>query len=390
MIPVARAHKRTWNPKSQTWNLESSGQFEIAKGYFARGAQRIAFRLNEIDSEGRKTPLVAKFMDVDTLMPLVGPITRDMYFSDAKSQVVACSLAAKFNKGRPPKKVEVLPVFVLEFPDWNALCLVEPELTGTYDKHNNNNGDVLSRSQTPQAFSHFTYEATRGDLVVVDVQGVGETYTDPQIHSTTGKGYGLGNQGRAGIKKFLATHSCNGVCLTLGLPRLVNGTKAKPWPKKLVEKLRQTHQAPVHKPVPVPSNPAEEDNQVVTAESIVTAMRVNVIGLARTSIHPTSPSNSSSCACSRSATVTVIPSPRHEPDVAVSEQAEDPKDKKMHSRKENIKPANHKPSNLDSKRRRHRVRLYAPMGEAMAPLFGRRRSFSAGPLPRRRFGLPIC
>ena len=34
-----------------------------------------------------------------------------------------------------------------------------------------------------QAFSHFTYQHTQGRMIVVDIQGVDDTYTDPQIHS---------------------------------------------------------------------------------------------------------------------------------------------------------------------------------------------------------------
>jgi len=48
----------------------------------------------------------------------------------------------------------------------------------------------------PQAFSHFTYVVSGGRYLVVDIQGVGDVYTDPQIHSLDGKGFGLGNYGQ--------------------------------------------------------------------------------------------------------------------------------------------------------------------------------------------------
>ena len=34
-------------------------------------------------------------------------------------------------------------------------------------------------------------------------------YTDPQIHSIDGKGYGVGNLGMRGIMTFLESHTCN-------------------------------------------------------------------------------------------------------------------------------------------------------------------------------------
>jgi elongation factor 2 kinase len=49
---------------------------------------------------------------------------------------------------------------------------------------------------TPQAFSHFTYEHSRGRILVCDIQGVGDTWTDPQIHSCNSEGYGKGNLGQ--------------------------------------------------------------------------------------------------------------------------------------------------------------------------------------------------
>ena len=39
-----------------------------------------------------------------------------------------------------------------------------------------------------QVFSHFSYEFTRGKMMVVDIQGIGTLYTDPQIHTINGKG----------------------------------------------------------------------------------------------------------------------------------------------------------------------------------------------------------
>ena len=56
-------------------------------------------------------------------------------------------------------------------------------------KYNSNSGfvDNTTCRQTPQAFSHFTFERSGHELIVVDVQGVGDLYTDPQIHTADGK-----------------------------------------------------------------------------------------------------------------------------------------------------------------------------------------------------------
>ena len=121
---------------------------------------------------------------------------------------------------------------------------VENYVGGAYIKHQNNSGFVgfsqqdgpapavsLSRRMTgapahsddedtntilvratPQAFSHFSYVASEGQLIIVDLQGVGDLYTDPQCHSCTGEGYGEGNLGLRGIALFFGSHQCNAVC----------------------------------------------------------------------------------------------------------------------------------------------------------------------------------
>ncbi|CAN7976489.1 unnamed protein product, partial [Ixodes persulcatus] len=68
-----------------------------------------------------------------------------------------------------------------------------------------------------QAFSHFTFERSGHELLVVDVQGVGDLYTDPQIHTAGGQDYGEGNLGVRGMALFFHTHRCNCVCKGLGL-----------------------------------------------------------------------------------------------------------------------------------------------------------------------------
>ena len=91
-----------------------------------------------------------------------------------------------------------------------------------YKKWNDNCGYVskLYYSAALDAFSHWTYTATDGFLMVVDLQGVDRdgTYilTDPAIHCINSR-FGPTNLGTIGIKKFFKRHSCNWVCKAMNL-----------------------------------------------------------------------------------------------------------------------------------------------------------------------------
>jgi hypothetical protein len=61
---------------------------------------------------------------------------------------------------------------------------------------------------TPQAFSHFSFYHSGGEQLVCDIQGVGDLYTDPQIH-TTGSGMSSsGDNGTNGIIAFFQVSVC--------------------------------------------------------------------------------------------------------------------------------------------------------------------------------------
>lgn len=86
----------------------------------------------------------------------------------------------------------------------------------------------------PQAFSHFTYEKSKRQLMVVDLQGVltaktdgTKLYelTDPVIHKRRSNrnrtmkkwSFGRTDRGEKGMKAFFETHKCTDACKFLGL-----------------------------------------------------------------------------------------------------------------------------------------------------------------------------
>jgi hypothetical protein len=161
------------------------------------------------------------------------PMTNDrrVYFDETMTQSVAETYAQDFNRLASQKGLKVsvafLPVSVLHFyndghpsTESGQLACLEPYLPGDYVKHNDNGGNIGTSDPTAQAFSYFSYIQSNKLLVVCDIQGVGDFYTDPQIHTMDGSGFGMGNLGQRGIDCFLRTfrYSSNAVVQQLGLP----------------------------------------------------------------------------------------------------------------------------------------------------------------------------
>lgn len=94
-------------------------------------------------------------------------------------------------------------------------------IDGAYEKFSNNAGwetnKVSESSLISHAFSHYSYQATEGYLMVVDIQGASGILTDPQIHCLDTDRFGAGNLGYEGILKFFFNHTCNHYCKSLGL-----------------------------------------------------------------------------------------------------------------------------------------------------------------------------
>lgn len=206
----------------------------IERTSFAEGNLRKSYKMKDLTKPDGENMYVAKASkdkheDVAT------------YFLDIEMQAMCQALAHEYNKRKPPKDIEFIDAFMIECFQRKECPLFgcEPFIEGKYVKYSNNWGFVSSHDRnTPHAFSHFTHHITGGKYIVVDVQGVGDKYTDPQMHSFDGKGFGKGNCGAEGISKFFSTHRCNVLCKMLGLTnevRSISGTMAPGYgegPKK--------------------------------------------------------------------------------------------------------------------------------------------------------------
>ncbi len=179
--------------------------------------------------------------------------------ADIEGNVFASHFALQFNTLIKQSIIKILPLVIMEITNdaykqplfaGSKCFLAQRFLDGEYVKYNNNYGWVnpgkdSKSNRLAQAFSHYTYEASMGTLIIVDIQGVVSetngtevfTLTDPAIHSALYKGhFGDTNHGKLGFMKFFETHVCNDVCKELKL------TDPKLLSKDTLATLRAQHQ----------------------------------------------------------------------------------------------------------------------------------------------------
>jgi len=218
-IRSEKAEKWTYSYSEEKWYKEQC-KVKIDEVPFDKGGLRYVFHLQDLSIPGRK--YVAK-MSQD----MRDNIKKEIYFNDVRMQAIArffCHGITGYNSYNPPKKVDFLDAYVLHLKqrEGSPVCHVEQYIAGEYKKYNNNTGWVSNDDRnTPHAFAHFTYQASKGKLLVCDIQGVNDIYTDPQVHSSQNvKAFGRGNLGEQGFANFLRTHRCNRICQYLTLTNI--------------------------------------------------------------------------------------------------------------------------------------------------------------------------
>ena len=71
-------------------------------------------------------------------------------------------------------QVDFFQTYIIEFKkrEGSPLYCVEHLIEGDYIKYNSNSGFVSEMNRlTPHAFSHFTFEKSQHQLIIVDIQG---------------------------------------------------------------------------------------------------------------------------------------------------------------------------------------------------------------------------
>jgi len=211
--------------------LAEPGTVTLRQRPFMRGAMRnvFGFEDQQITQCGK---MVAKFPRfADESLNSIGAVG-----SCVRSTAVAQHFATLFRDqlaGRA--RVLFVPSYTYEVTCNNAPCLdaghkipryfcAEPFMPGAFLKYNSNAGyvgeDAMPHFELVQSFTHFTFAASGGKLMIADLQGVANEdsvlLTDPQVLSLEGS-FGPGDLRLHGIGVCLKAHRCGPTCRRLGL-----------------------------------------------------------------------------------------------------------------------------------------------------------------------------
>ncbi|KAK3514501.1 hypothetical protein QTP70_018664, partial [Hemibagrus guttatus] len=152
---------------------------------------------------------------------------------EIQQQRAAQKLMQVFNQVKPSSVPQSFRFVDLSLVYWQAKgqwLTIERSMNGDFKKYNSTTGEEITPScgleETVLSFSHWTYEYTDRELLVLDLQGVGVELTEPSViravdkSSSRDSAFGATKLSDDAVWNFVRNHTCNSSCRKLGLTDL--------------------------------------------------------------------------------------------------------------------------------------------------------------------------
>ncbi len=224
---------------TKEWFEDKKLTITMCSEKFASGGFRDAFKCSEING----TIWVLKLYNEkakDAIQNQMHTTLESHARKEVQMQEVARYIAQKLERKAPIQFGESLQykkVYYTTLDDQPAN--IEEYILGIFNKYvNNNDSRAATSAMSPdekeifekaQALSHFSYETTKRNIMLLDIQGAGKLLSDPematvQLQDDSGEEiyFCVGNLSVVAITTFCIEHVCSKYCELLGLPRLEN------------------------------------------------------------------------------------------------------------------------------------------------------------------------
>lgn len=222
-----------------SWSmLPDKVEFTIENKVLGEGGFRKAFKASS-STRGfaAQTWVVKRFLE-DVVKDIVGDLGQSMEDHTKKviqmhhlSKNFADQLAKIVKEQNVGEKFGPLlqfeTVYFGKMQDTGECITVERYIDGNFQKYLNNTGELSVPNdnllgQKAECLAHFSYEKSKKQLMVLDLQGSGHLLYDPEIASTklleeNEYMFCAGNLSENAIETFLQNHQCNMFCKLIGL-----------------------------------------------------------------------------------------------------------------------------------------------------------------------------
>ena len=216
---------------SGSWVKKESITFTIDCQKFASGGFCDAFYAYSTHPQLPSSKLVLKEYKADTIKTIetsMNMTAEEHTRKQVQLHTVARNLAYQSSKRLPKEFGKAFQYNKIYYGVKNGIPVtIEEFVPGCFKKYVNNDGTCLLQIQSDkedeeiflkaECLSHFTYDHSGKQLMLLDLQGTGYNLYDPEIATAELKDgneiyFCAGNTTYMGIQKFLSEHICNRFC----------------------------------------------------------------------------------------------------------------------------------------------------------------------------------